>query len=171
MRALIQRVDGARVEVGGILQGQIGIGLAVLLGVHASDGPDDLDWMAARIPALRVFPDAQGKMNLSVLQALGQHGVASDAGVLLIPNFTLCASTGKGHRPGFDQAMPPDRAKVMFEKLAVRLAASGVPVATGIFGAHMRVTLTNDGPVTVLLDSAEHRRGDHAPEAPRTIAP
>jgi D-tyrosyl-tRNA(Tyr) deacylase len=157
MRALVQRADGARVEVDGRVVGQVGQGLVVLLGIHATDDSRDAQWIAHRLPNLRIFSDAQGRMNRSVLQVLESQGVASGVGVLVVPNFTLCASTGKGHRPGFDQAMPPDRARTLFDEVVAGVAALGVPVATGVFGAHMRVTLTNDGPVTLLLDSAEHR--------------
>ncbi len=157
MRALVQRVDGAKVEVEGGVAGRIGTGLAAFIGIHVTDDTADAEWMAHRLPALRIFPDVKGRMNLSVLQVLEQQGVASAVGVLLVPNFTLCASTGRGHRPGFDQAMPPERAKALFEEVVAGVIAAGVPVATGVFGAHMRVTLTNDGPVTLLLDSAEHR--------------
>ncbi|MBM4107943.1 MAG: D-tyrosyl-tRNA(Tyr) deacylase [Phycisphaerae bacterium] len=159
MRALIQRVDGARCEVDGRVTGRIGVGLAVLLGIHVGDTDADAAWIAQRLPPLRVFPDDQGRMNLSLLQVLAALGPASGVGVLLVPNFTLCASTGKGHRPGFDRAMPPDRARAMYDQVAARVADAGVPVSTGVFGAHMRVTLTNDGPVTLLLDSADHRPG------------
>lgn len=157
MRALVQRTLHARVDVDDRTIGRIEMGLAVLLGVHASDDSPDAHWIAHRLPHLRVFPDDQGRMNRSVMQILETRGVASGVGILLVPNFTLCASTARGHRPGFDQAMPPERARALFDEVVSGVAALGVPVATGLFGAHMRVTLTNDGPVTLLLDSAEHR--------------
>lgn len=128
--------------------GAIGRGLLVLAGVHKDDAAADLEWMAERLLGLRIFTDEAGKMNLNVKQVAG--------GMLLIPNFTLCAVTGKGHRPSFTEAMAPERAGPMFEAFAAEIGRGGCPVACGVFGAHMEVSLCNDGPVTLVLDSHAH---------------
>jgi D-aminoacyl-tRNA deacylase len=153
MLAVVQRVSVASVVVDGREVGAIGRGLLVLVGVHRDDTDADTHWMASRLIGLRIFPDAAGKMNLSLGQ-LAPHDGGAPGGLLLIPNFTLCADTRKGHRPSFIEAMEPARASAMFDDLRRTAAASGLPVATGVFGADMRVTLTNEGPVTILLDSA-----------------
>ena len=150
MLTVVQRVARASVTVEGRVVGRIDGGLAVLVGVHRSDEDADVQWMAERLVGLRVFGDESGKMNLSMAQV--------GAGCLLIPNFTLCAQTGKGHRPSFTDAMEPGRAKGMFEMLCLKVAASGVPTGMGVFGADMKVELLNDGPVTVLLDSSVNRK-------------
>jgi len=155
MLAVVQRVTSGKVEVGGRTVGRIGVGLLVLIGVHAADAPADAVWIAERLLGLRIFSDAEGKMNLSANQIGG--------GLLLISQFTLCASTGKGNRPGFENAMKPPMAKELFD-LVISTARMPRPplmtpaggVAEGVFGADMQVTLTNDGPVTVMLNSHEH---------------
>lgn len=148
MKAVLQRVARAAVEVDGQVVGRIGAGLLVLLGVAKGDGERDLLYIVEKIQTLRIFADHEGKMN----RALGDVGGA----LLLVSQFTLLGDTTKGRRPGFDLAAPPDEARALYEGTVNRLRAAGVLVETGIFGAHMQVELLNDGPVTFLLDS---RRG------------
>ncbi len=146
MRALVQRVREASVTVDGRITGAIGQGLLVLAGVGESDGPEDRDWLARKIVQLRIFDDDAGVMNLSV----GQTG----GGVLAVSQFTLYASTRKGNRPSWSGAALPPVAQPAFDAFVRSLIQElGRPVATGIFGAHMEVALTNDGPVTIWLDS------------------
>ncbi|MCA3004912.1 MAG: D-aminoacyl-tRNA deacylase [Planctomycetaceae bacterium] len=177
MIGLVQRVAWGRVEVDGQTVGAIGPGLLVLVGVHVADTPADAHWLADRLCGLRIFTDAAGKMNLAVWQpGPGREPADPSAppqagpGVLLVPNFTLCASTGKGHRPGFDNAMRPPQAADLFNAvvegvragLAARAAepqALACTVATGRFGADMAVSLLNDGPVTLILDSSTRPGG------------
>ena len=147
MRAVLQRVTRASVEAGGNVVGQISAGLLVLLGVAKGDGEADVRYMLDKIPGLRIFSDEQGKMNRSITEV--------GAGVLLVSQFTLMGDTDKGRRPGFDQAAPPEMARALYEQVATGLKARGVPVETGVFGAAMRVSLENDGPVTLILDSRE----------------
>jgi D-tyrosyl-tRNA(Tyr) deacylase len=147
MRALIQRVSQASVTVEGRVVGEIGAGLLVLLGVGAGDGPADEAYLAQKIAHLRIFEDAEGKMNRSVLEVGGA--------VLLVSQFTLYADTRKGRRPSFISAAPPAEAAGRVEAVAAALRALGLPVATGQFQAHMAVALINDGPVTIWLDSHE----------------
>lgn len=143
MIGLIQRVSDAKVVVDGHTVAEIGLGLLVLVGVERADGPAEAERLAARLSGYRVFPDAAGKMNLCVREAGGS--------LLLVPQFTLAADTRSGMRPSFSPAAPPERGRELFERLAAAAAAQGVACATGRFGAHMRVTLTNDGPVTFWL--------------------
>lgn len=145
MRALLQRVSEARVTVGGECIGEIGRGLLVFLGLDRGDELAAGDRLLDKILAYRVFGDESGRMNLNVRDAGG--------GVLLISQFTLSAETRKGLRPSFSSAMPPAEAEVLFGQLFDLLAVKHSPVATGRFGADMRVTLVNDGPVTFLLES------------------
>ncbi len=147
MRAVVQRVKEARVEVEGKTVGAIGLGLLVLLGVGREDNPEDALYLARKIVALRVFPDAQGRMNLSLKEVGGE--------ILLVSQFTLYGDTRRGHRPSFTQAAPPDLGKLLYEKALEAFLAQGVHVETGIFGAHMEVHLINEGPVTLILDSKE----------------
>ncbi|MBZ0274470.1 D-tyrosyl-tRNA(Tyr) deacylase [bacterium] len=147
MKAVLQRVAYARVEIAGETAGEIGRGLLVLLGVGEDDGDADLDYLARKIPELRIFEDDAGKMNLSVRESGGQ--------VLVVSQFTLFADTRKGRRPAFTGAARPEKAEPMYEALVARLRDAGLSVATGRFGAMMRVELVNDGPVTILLDSRE----------------
>lgn len=144
MRAVVQRVKRACVTVDGVVKGEIEKGLLVYVGVEKGDTEADLEYIASKLLSLRVFEDSEGKMNLDVLQALGQ--------VLLISQFTLHGDCRKGRRPSFDKAESPQPAKALYEKLAARLAGS-VRTATGEFKAHMEVESVNDGPVTILLDS------------------
>jgi len=152
MRALLQRVSRASVSVDGDVVGAVDAGLLVLAGVRAGDAPDDAAWLADKIVGLRVFPDETGRMNRSVLEAEG--------GVLLVSQFTLHADTRKGRRPSFVAAAPPEEAVPLLEELKGRLEGFGLRVPTGRFGAHMDVELVNDGPVTILLDSADRPRPD-----------
>jgi len=145
MRAVIQRVTQAKVEVEGNIIGQIGSGLLVYLGVGKGDTEKDAEFMADKLVNLRIFADEAGKMNRSVIDIRG--------GVLLISNFTLYGDCRKGRRPGFDAAAEPTLAEALYEKVATLIATSDVPVARGSFGAHMHVSSINDGPVTFLLDS------------------
>jgi D-tyrosyl-tRNA(Tyr) deacylase len=148
MRAVIQRVTRAAVEVDGLVVGQIGVGLLVLLGVAKGDEERDLLYIIEKIQTLRIFGDHEGKMN----RALSDVG----GSLLLVSQFTLLGDTTKGRRPGFDLAAPPAEAQALYDEASKRLRACGLRVETGLFGAHMQVELINDGPVTFLLDS---RRG------------
>jgi D-tyrosyl-tRNA(Tyr) deacylase len=145
MRAVIQRVAEAKVEVDGQVIGSVGRGLLVYLGVAKDDAPADAEFMADKLANLRIFADEAGKMNRSVMEIGG--------GVLLVSNFTLQGDCRKGRRPGFDAAADPQLAEPLYEKVAELIARSEIPVAKGAFGAHMHVTSLNDGPVTFLLDS------------------
>ena len=149
MRTLIQRGSRAGVTVDGQVVGQIGPGLLVLLGVGTGDGPAEVEYLAGKIAHLRIFEDAEGKMNRSVLDTGGA--------VLVVSQFTLYADTRKGRRPSFIDAAPPAAAAALVAAFAAALQARGLPVATGQFQAHMQVALVNDGPVTIWLDSAERR--------------
>ena len=143
MIGLLQRVSEARVDVGAECVGQIGRGLAVLVGVERGDGPVQAARLLEKLLGYRVFPDAEGKMNLSLTD--------TGASLLLVPQFTLAADTRKGMRAGFSTAAAPDEGERLFDHL-VSIARSRHPgVQTGRFGAHMRVALVNDGPVTFLL--------------------
>ena len=145
MKAVIQRVTRASVEVDGRVVGRIDAGLLVLLGVAKGDEETDGRYLVEKIRTLRIFADAQGKMNRSLTDIGGS--------VLLVSQFTLLGRTTTGRRPSFDEAAPPDEAKRLYEAVAAELKAQGIPVETGIFAAHMQVELLNDGPVTFVLDS------------------
>ncbi len=147
MIVLLQRVTEARVEVGGEVVGQIGPGLLVLLAVEPRDDGSTAERMIDRLLRYRVFDDPAGRMNLSVLETGGE--------VLLVPQFTLAADTSKGLRPSFTSAAPPEEGRALFDRAVARArAALGGRLATGRFGAHMRVSLVNDGPVTFRLHTA-----------------
>lgn len=146
MRAVVQRVRAASVEVDGQVVAAIGPGLAVLLGVGRGDGPDDVQYVAGKIKDLRVFEDDGGKMNRSVAEARGA--------VLVVSQFTLYADARKGRRPSFDAAAPPDVARALCDDMVRELRTTALSVETGVFQAHMLVRLENDGPVTILLDSS-----------------
>jgi D-tyrosyl-tRNA(Tyr) deacylase len=146
MRAVIQRVERADVTIDGESVAAIGAGLAVLLGVETGDGAADAEWLAEKIVRMRIFADDEGRMNRSVQEVGG--------GVLVVSQFTLHASTQKGNRPSFLAAARPEEAVPLYERfLAAVEAALGRPVPRGVFGADMRVSLVNDGPVTILVDS------------------
>ncbi len=145
MRAVVQRVSKASVEVNGLTVGSIGPGLLVLVGVGQGDTEEDARYLAEKIVHLRIFPDADDKLNRSVLDIGGS--------VLAVSQFTLWGDCRKGRRPSFVDAAPPDRARVLYEAFLHALRDRGVPVATGLFQETMAVHLTNDGPVTILLDS------------------
>ncbi len=145
MRAVVQRVRFARVEVAGEVVGAIGTGLLVLLSVAKDDVANDRAYLVDKIGGLRIFADEQGKMNLDVRQAGGA--------LLLVSQFTLHGDVRRGRRPGFTDAMAPDGAAPEVERVAADLRALGIQVAQGVFGADMQVSLCNDGPVTILLDS------------------
>lgn len=146
MRAVVSRVTSARVVADGEVTGEIGPGLLVLVGVTHDDTEAEADWLAAKVAALRVFADDQGKMNRSLTDTGG--------GALVVSQFTLYGDARKGRRPSYVAAAPPERAAPLVEAVASSLAGAGVPVATGRFGADMRVESSGDGPVTILLDSA-----------------
>ena len=146
MKAVVQRVASAAVAVEGREVGRIGRGYLVLLGVAAGDTGDDLEWLVGKIHRLRVFPDDQGRMSL----ALGDIGGEA----LVVSQFTLLASTARGNRPDFLAAAPPEEARRLYEAFAARLAQLlARPVPTGVFAADMAVSLVNDGPVTIVIDS------------------
>lgn len=146
MRALLQRVTQASVTVDGEVIGEIGPGLLVLVCAMPDDTEEVADALAAKIAKLRLFRDDAGRMNLSVTQTGGS--------ALVVSQFTLAADTARGTRPGFSRAAPPELARTLYDRFATTLAALDVPVQTGRFGADMSVALTNDGPVTIWLDSA-----------------
>lgn len=147
MRAILQRVREASVTVDGQVTGKIGPGLLVLLGVGKGDTEADVDFMADKIPALRIFEDAAGKMNLSLAD--------TSKALLAVSQFTLFADTKKGRRPSFVDAMPPDEAKRLYALFCDKCRALGLDVQEGVFAAHMDVALVNDGPVTISLDSKQ----------------
>jgi len=148
MRALIQRVRSAAVEVDGRVVAAIGPGLLVFVGVAADDGDEDRDWLARKIVALRIFNDAEGTMN----QAIGDI----DGAILAVSQFTLYASTRKGNRPSWSAAAAPEIAQPKFDAAVAALSRElGKPVTSGIFGADMQVALVNDGPVTIWLDTRQ----------------
>lgn len=146
MRLVLQRVSSASVTIEGRLVGQIGQGLAILQGIETADSAADGEWLAQKIAKLRIFPDADGQMNRSVVDVGG--------GILLVSQFTLHASLAKGNRPSFNAAARPEHARPLYELFITQLtSAIGRPIQTGEFGAMMQVGLVNDGPVTLILDS------------------
>lgn len=145
MRALLQRVSRARVTVEGAESGRIGRGLLVLLGATHGDGPAEAGWLAAKVAGLRVFADAEGKMNLDVRDAGGA--------VLVVPQFTLYGDARRGRRPDFVAAARPELAGPLVEAFCAALVEAGVRVERGVFRAHMEVELVNDGPVTLLVET------------------
>lgn len=146
MIAVVQRVSSSSVVIDGRMQAQIGLGLLVLVGIEEADGLEDIEWLAAKIVNLRIFNDEQGVMNVSVKDAGGD--------VLVVSQFTLQASTKKGNRPSYIKAARPEVAIPVYEKFKEALAIQlQRPVASGVFGADMKVSLVNDGPVTILIDT------------------
>ncbi|WP_370300594.1 D-aminoacyl-tRNA deacylase [Pseudooceanicola sp.] len=145
MRALVQRVSEAQVSVGGAVIGEVGAGLLILVCAMQDDGPEAADKLAAKISKMRIFRDDEGRMNRSLLDVGG--------GALVVSQFTLAADTSRGNRPGFSAAAPPELGEQLYNHFVRAMAAQGVPVATGRFGADMAVTLVNDGPVTIWMDT------------------
>jgi D-tyrosyl-tRNA(Tyr) deacylase len=146
MRAVIQRVAEGKVTINGIVKGAIQQGLVVLLAVEEPDTAEDIEWLSGKIVRLRVFNDENGVMNRSVQEVQG--------GILLVSQFTLFASTKKGNRPSYSRSARPEIAVPLYEQFVEKLGQDlGKPVQTGEFGAHMLVSLTNDGPVTIIIDS------------------
>ena len=146
MRIVIQRVNEASVTINGIVHSKIGPGLMVLVGFENTDTEKIIDWLCHKIVNMRIFSDAEGKMNLSVLDVGGE--------ILAVSQFTLHASTRKGNRPSFIRAAPPSTSEPLYDTFVKRLGELlGKPVATGIFGADMKVALVNDGPVTIVMDT------------------
>jgi D-tyrosyl-tRNA(Tyr) deacylase len=146
MRALLQRVSGCAVRAGGSEVSRIGPGLLVLLGVSILDDEADADFIVSKVINLRIFDDAEGKLNLSLAEVGGE--------LMLVSQFTLYGDARKGRRPSYVQAAPLERARELFEVACEKFAAAGFPPARGVFQAHMQVELVNDGPVTLLLESA-----------------
>ena len=147
MKALLQRVTGASVSVGGELVGRTGQGLVVFVGVANGDTEKDVQYLVQKIAGLRIFADETGKFNLSVLDTKGE--------LLLVSQFTLLADTRKGRRPSFVGAAPPAEAEALFEQFVEQARATGLKVETGRFQQYMQVEIHNDGPVTIMLDSRE----------------
>lgn len=146
MRAVIQRVSESSVTIDGEVRARTGPGFVVLLGIEEADGEEDIAWLAGKIARLRVFADEAGLMNRTLADIGG--------GILVISQFTLHASTKKGNRPSYIRAARPETAEPLYEAFVRRLEAeTGHPVATGVFGADMKVALVNDGPVTIFIDS------------------
>lgn len=146
MRAVVQRVREARVEVAGATVSEIGPGLLILLGVETGDTAEDRDWLCRKIANLRIFPDADGQMNRSLVDSSGQ--------AIVVSQFTLLAATKKGNRPSYIRAARPAEAVPMYEAFVASLEElTGRPVGTGEFGADMQVHMVNDGPVTITIDS------------------
>jgi len=146
VRVIVQRVASARVEVDGVVSGSIGTGLLVLAGIEESDSESDLSWLSAKLCKLRIFDDATGVMNRSVIDVSGE--------VLAVSQFTLFASLKKGNRPSWGRAAPPDISRPLFDRFVCQLEHDlGRSVPTGVFGADMQLHLVNDGPVTIFIDS------------------
>ena len=145
MRVIIQRVSEASVSIDSQVNAKIKQGLMILVGISTEDNQEDIDWLTQKIINLRVFNDENGKMNLSLLDVKGE--------VLIVSQFTLFASTKKGNRPSFIQSAKTEIAVPLYEQLIESLKATGIEIKTGTFGADMKVSLTNDGPVTISMDS------------------
>jgi D-tyrosyl-tRNA(Tyr) deacylase len=146
MRAVVQRTRRCEVRVENHVVGSIERGILVYLGVEEEDTEADVEYLAGKILGLRIFPDGEGKMNLSVSDLPG-------TGILAVSQFTLCADVRKGRRPSYSHAADPEKAEYLYTKFVRKLEGSGLPVAEGVFQAHMEVDYINDGPVTLLLDS------------------
>lgn len=146
MRAIIQRVSSASCSIDGSISGEIGKGFMILLGIEDSDTDEDLNWLAQKICNMRIFSDENGLMNKALADVQGN--------ILLISQFTLFASTKKGNRPGFTRSAKPDLAIPMYEKMIRELGQlTGTKIQTGVFGADMQISLVNDGPVTIIMDT------------------
>ena len=147
MKALLQRVNGASVSIAGEVVGRIGRGLVIFVGVASGDTEKDVNYLVQKIVNLRIFPDDEGRFNLSALDIKGE--------LLLVSQFTLLADTRKGRRPSFVEAAPPAQAEELFEQFVEQAGATGLRVETGRFQQYMQVEIHNDGPVTILLDSRQ----------------
>jgi len=146
MRAIIQRVSSASCSIEGKINGEIGTGFMILLGIEDSDTDEDLNWLAQKISNMRIFSDENGLMNKALADVQGN--------ILLISQFTLFASTKKGNRPGFTRSAKPDFAIPLYEKMIHELGQlTGTKIQTGVFGADMKISLVNDGPVTIIMDT------------------
>ncbi len=145
MIVLIQRVSNASVEVSSKMVSSIGRGLLLFIGIEKEDSDDDIEYLVRKVSQLRVFEDGNGKLNYSVKDINGE--------VLVVSQFTLLADCTKGNRPSFERAEAPERARELYERFIERLKLTGLSVASGLFGASMKVNLTNDGPVTIIIDS------------------
>ena len=152
MRAVVQRVTEAKVSVGGKVVGEIGPGLLVLLGVARDDSSGDADYLAEKIANLRIFDDEMGRMNRSLLEVSG--------GMLVVSQFTLYGDVRRGRRPSYAEAAEPLKANSLYEHFVNRVRGDGIKVETGVFQAMMQVSLTNDGPVTILLDSRREKSSE-----------
>lgn len=150
MKALLQRVSRASVNIADELVGRIGWGLLVFVGVANGDTPEDINYLAQKVLNLRIFADGEGKFNLSVLDIKGE--------LLLISQFTLLADTRKGRRPSFSEAAPPEEAEKLFDQFIEQVKMSGLKLQTGRFQQYMQVEIINDGPVTIMLDSKDRLR-------------
>ena len=149
MKALLQRVSRASVSTEGSVAGEIGPGLLALVSFGRSDTEDDLEWMSRKITGLRIFPDSNNSMNLSVSDIVGE--------ILIVSQFTLHADSRKGRRPSFMNAALPENAELLYNLFVEILSHSGLKVQSGIFGAMMKIALVNDGPVTIMIDSPSER--------------
>ena len=145
MRAVVQRVSEATVSVDGSVTGRIALGLLIFLGIKYNDTESQAEQLASKIGRLRIFPDSEGKMNLSLGDVAGE--------MLIVSQFTLYGDTSKGNRPSYLEAAKPEIAKKLYERFVASCRSKGFSVATGVFQAHMEVRLTNDGPVTILCES------------------
>ena len=146
MRAIIQRVSSASCSIEGKISGEIGLGFMILLGIEDSDTDEDLNWLAQKISNMRIFSDENGLMNKALADVQGK--------ILLVSQFTLFASTKKGNRPGFTRSAKPDFAIPLYEKMIRELGQlTGTKIQTGVFGADMQISLVNDGPVTIIMDT------------------
>lgn len=150
MKALIQRVDKAEVTVDSKIISSIGKGILVFLGIEKGDTEKDIDYLVKKISQLRIFEDEKGKINLSLQDVKGE--------ILVVSQFTLCADCRRGNRPSFDMAERPEIAKSLYEQVVAKIKESGISVSKGIFGASMKISLINNGPVTIMLESKEQKK-------------
>ena len=155
MKAVVQRIIDASVSVEGRVTGRIGFGLLVYLGVALDDKPADADWLAEKIANLRIFDDADGKMNLSLSDIVSCNSEKTGIGVLAVSQFTLLGDARKGRRPSWAKAAPPETARDLYVYFIKKIRETGLLCESGEFQARMKVTYTNEGPVTILLDSRE----------------
>ena len=155
MRAVVQRVRNARVDVSDQTVGSIGFGLLVYLAIRRGDDQTEINYLAHKVLGLRIFQDAAGKMNLSLLdlRADSPPGEAKTPGILVVSQFTLYGDVRKGKRPSYNDAAPPEDARRLYEAFLTSLSDNGVPPQSGVFQEHMDVIYTNDGPVTILIDT------------------